>query len=105
MSDPNIAEYLLRWEQAFALGEDLSPEQLCADQPELVAKVRPFVEMMRTLRRGVEPGPATQGTDSYHSPPTLDNRPTDPHESQGMLGAPQNVGQAPAFQKGIVFIL
>ena len=70
MSDRTIASYLLRWEQAFNQGEQLTPEQLCADRPELVPQVRPFVEMMRQLHDGVDQGPPTNGTDSYHSPLT-----------------------------------
>ncbi len=97
MSDRTIASYLLRWERAFNQGERLTPEQFCADRPELVAKVRPFVEMMRQLHDGLDQGPSTRGTDSYHSPSTRDTSSRPPTHTR-WWGVTMEVGKAHRLQ-------
>ncbi len=54
MIEPSIASYLGRWEQAFAAGEDLPPEALCPDRPDLHRALRSVCDMMRWMRHDAD---------------------------------------------------
>jgi serine/threonine protein kinase len=47
--DDEIAEILLRWEEAYEHGEDIPPVVLCADRPELEPNVRRRIEALKGM--------------------------------------------------------
>jgi serine/threonine-protein kinase len=50
VADPNLLSQLLaRWEEARELGESVSPEDLCAEHPELLPEVRRKIDALRAL--------------------------------------------------------
>ena len=67
--EPNrddILELIVRWEQAKAQGQDLSPEELCRDCPDLLIEFRRQVEKLGQvdwLDGPIETGIATPGND------------------------------------------
>ena len=62
----DILELIVRWEQAKAQGQDLSPEELCRDCPDLLIEFRRQVEKLGQvawLDGPIETGIATPGYD------------------------------------------
>ncbi|MFM7150931.1 MAG: serine/threonine-protein kinase, partial [Gemmataceae bacterium] len=55
MASPSLTELLKRWEQAFARGRDLSPEELCPGVPELQKALRAAIQQKRA--QAMEQGP------------------------------------------------
>ena len=50
MSQPSRLDSLLsQWQKLRAAGQDVTPEALCADCPELLGEVRPLVEALRRV--------------------------------------------------------
>src|SRR4051812_10988265 len=70
----DILELIVRWEQARAQGQDLSPEELCRDCPDLLSTFRRQVEKLGQvawLDGPIETGITTPGY-GMPSPPDLD---------------------------------
>jgi WD40 repeat protein/tRNA A-37 threonylcarbamoyl transferase component Bud32 len=87
--DSRIDELLSRWERACEQGQEISPEELCRQQPELLDRVRQNIEALRAVNRdlaldrvaapeaddpyrtitpGASPTPAAAGTSSPTPP-------------------------------------
>src|SRR5262249_9350968 len=49
MLDPRVLDLLLRYEKQQELGEEVTPEALCADCPELLAEVRQRCQSLRRV--------------------------------------------------------
>lgn len=53
--DEKLADLLLRWEEAFEQGQEISAEQLCPDCPDLVDKLARRIEALKALAWVKEP--------------------------------------------------
>jgi serine/threonine protein kinase/formylglycine-generating enzyme required for sulfatase activity len=71
----DISTLVTRWEEAYARGEDLSVEQLCADCPELRAELAGCLEAVRRRRAALD-GPTVVGP--AHKEPVTPLAPTIP---------------------------
>src|SRR5262245_14375997 len=45
-----LSRVLERWEREFAAGQDLSPEELCRDQPSMLPEVRRQIQALKAMR-------------------------------------------------------
>ncbi|MFM7149120.1 MAG: serine/threonine-protein kinase, partial [Gemmataceae bacterium] len=90
MSD--LSSYFVRWDQAFEEGRDLSPEELCPDQPELHDALRQVIAIMRLLRKNPSLGPRPAADDRSPDPAKQANKPVPPPRSgdAGKAGQPQS---------------
>jgi eukaryotic-like serine/threonine-protein kinase len=52
--DSRIQDVLSRWEQACQHGREISPEELCQDQPELLAEVRQKIQELKAVNRHLD---------------------------------------------------
>jgi WD40 repeat protein len=50
MESTSLSVLLIRWQEAFEQGKDLSAEELCPGQPHLAEQLRPALEQLRQLR-------------------------------------------------------
>jgi len=51
LDDEIIDELMLRWEGAREFGKNIGPEELCAEHPELITKLRQRIHAVRTMER------------------------------------------------------
>src|SRR5262245_59566577 len=56
MPSPSLTSLLVRWEQGEEAGKPLTPEDLCADSPEMLAPLAEAVEVVRQIRHLMQPG-------------------------------------------------
>src|SRR4051812_32899612 len=61
MSDSRLSGLMLRWQQAYEQGQDLSATELCRDCPELTAVVTRQIELLREANR-LTPAAVTDAT-------------------------------------------
>src|SRR5690348_7476055 len=70
-ADPRLVDLVLRWEEQRDQGQDISPEELCRDCPELLDDLRRGIASLRALKPLLstvnEPAPPA-------SPPGPDSR-------------------------------
>jgi formylglycine-generating enzyme required for sulfatase activity len=51
MQSTSLTGLLIRWQEAFDQGKDLSADDLCPDQPQLAEQLRPLLEQLRKVGR------------------------------------------------------
>ncbi len=65
---PHLIALLIRWQEAFAQGTDMSATDLCPDQPALAEQLRPLLEQLRLIYRADPYGTVTSNPFSIITP-------------------------------------
>ena len=66
-----LAEFLLCWEEAWEHGDDIPPEQLCAEQPDLVESLRRQIDVLKKMdwmKKGADPDANLGDQIAIHDP-------------------------------------
>ena len=86
--DPRIAELLDRWEDLLDQGQQVSPEELCRECPDLVAELRQRIDRLQWVGELLETGPleGDANSDSLQIPPMLGRYRLDERTGEGGFG-------------------
>jgi serine/threonine protein kinase len=95
VNKPTLGDLLLRWEQAHAMGQDLSPAQLCPDHPDLIPELAVYIDAVRQ-RHGltVPPTEASPAVAAEDLPTVGPLTPADPSSAVPATVPPTLAGPA-----------
>jgi formylglycine-generating enzyme required for sulfatase activity len=109
MNPPSLSNLVVQWSEAFERGENLTPEQLCPDNPDLAMQLAWRIDLLRSMRespnRANGPMPAERETLPPLPPlsplaPTGSPRTSAPHPEAMTPSSPSASAPAPVCLPG-----